>query len=253
MEACTILHSTAGFAQGSWGPWHPLGDQTVPFPDPASARRWPDVDLMLAQRRRRWPSIGTTSAQRLAWAGGEDGRQKKLTARSGSGYHLIEHAFLWQIGFGQRSFAHHPDNARPNQRLLDYMPRSAPAGKFTPTLGIMWIILLFSRFSRSPRRRFELDGEATLITPVTTDWRHRRGGGVMFHFNPLSADHDNKRVFFFYYHIELITFFAGRIWIFLLLIWRIWIVFTHLKLWTTPARHSLKWVNIRIRSLQLVA
>ena len=35
----------------------------------ANTRRWPNADLMLAQRRRRWASIKLALGQRLVFAG----------------------------------------------------------------------------------------------------------------------------------------------------------------------------------------
>ena len=40
---------------------------------PRVTRRWPDVGLMLGQRRKRWPSINPTLGQRLVLAGVWDG------------------------------------------------------------------------------------------------------------------------------------------------------------------------------------
>ena len=40
-----------------------------PLPGPANTRRWTDVDLMLAQRRRRWASSKSTLVQCLVFAG----------------------------------------------------------------------------------------------------------------------------------------------------------------------------------------
>ena len=40
-----------------------------PPPHTANTRRWPNVGLMLGQRRRRWASISPTVGQRIVFAG----------------------------------------------------------------------------------------------------------------------------------------------------------------------------------------
>ena len=46
--------------------WH-LGLALCPYP--ANTRRWPNVGLMLGQRRRRWANVSPTLGQHLVFAG----------------------------------------------------------------------------------------------------------------------------------------------------------------------------------------
>ena len=39
------------------------------YANPANTRRWPNVGLMLGQRRRRWANVCPTFVQRLVFAG----------------------------------------------------------------------------------------------------------------------------------------------------------------------------------------
>ena len=45
-----------GAPSGECHSWHTSGQRAAP----TSTKRWPNVDLMLGQRRRRWPSIKST-------------------------------------------------------------------------------------------------------------------------------------------------------------------------------------------------
>ena len=64
---------------------------------PANTRRWPNVDLMLGQRRRRWANINPTLGQRLVFAGTAVAIVSRAEHTPRGKSYIINEAFFWAI------------------------------------------------------------------------------------------------------------------------------------------------------------